>query len=53
MCSAASRLIIDERIKDEFLEKLVAFGRTMAPGNPLDPDDPNGRDRGRHSVRQR
>ena len=38
MCSAASRLIVDARIKDEFLEKLVEFGRTMAPGDPLDPD---------------
>ena len=38
MCSAASRLIVDAAIKDEFLEKLVAFGRTMAPGDPLDPD---------------
>jgi 4-guanidinobutyraldehyde dehydrogenase/NAD-dependent aldehyde dehydrogenase len=37
MCSAASRLLVDERIKDEFLEKLVVFGRAMAPGNPLDP----------------
>jgi acyl-CoA reductase-like NAD-dependent aldehyde dehydrogenase len=37
MCSAASRLIVDARIKDAFLEKLVAFGRGMFPGDPLDP----------------
>jgi 4-guanidinobutyraldehyde dehydrogenase/NAD-dependent aldehyde dehydrogenase len=37
MCSAASRLIVDASIKDAFLEKLVAFGRRMFPGDPLDP----------------
>jgi 4-guanidinobutyraldehyde dehydrogenase/NAD-dependent aldehyde dehydrogenase len=38
MCSAASRLLVEDSIRDEFLEKLVAFAATMQPGNPLDPD---------------
>jgi 4-guanidinobutyraldehyde dehydrogenase/NAD-dependent aldehyde dehydrogenase len=37
MCSAASRLLVDQSIKDAFLEKLVAVGRTLQPGDPLDP----------------
>jgi len=38
MCSAASRLLVEDSIRDEFLEKLVAFAAAMPPGNPLDPD---------------
>ena len=38
MCSAASRLIVDARVKDEFLEKVEAVGRELAPGDPLDPE---------------
>jgi 4-guanidinobutyraldehyde dehydrogenase/NAD-dependent aldehyde dehydrogenase len=37
MCSAGSRLIVEERVRDEVLEKVVAAGRRMAPGDPLDP----------------
>jgi 4-guanidinobutyraldehyde dehydrogenase/NAD-dependent aldehyde dehydrogenase len=37
MCSAASRLLLDARIKEDFLERLMAIGREMAPGDPLDP----------------
>jgi 4-guanidinobutyraldehyde dehydrogenase/NAD-dependent aldehyde dehydrogenase len=37
MCSAASRLLVARDIKDAFLEKLVAVGRTLQPGDPLDP----------------
>jgi 4-guanidinobutyraldehyde dehydrogenase/NAD-dependent aldehyde dehydrogenase len=37
MCSAASRLLVDRSIKDEFLEKLIAVGKTLQPGDPLDP----------------
>jgi 4-guanidinobutyraldehyde dehydrogenase/NAD-dependent aldehyde dehydrogenase len=37
MCSAGSRLIIEERVRDEVLEKVVAAGRRMPPGDPLDP----------------
>jgi 4-guanidinobutyraldehyde dehydrogenase/NAD-dependent aldehyde dehydrogenase len=36
MCSAASRLIVHESIRDAMLEKIVAIGETMAPGDPLD-----------------
>ena len=37
MCSAGSRLIVEERVRDEVLEKVVAAGRAMTPGHPLDP----------------
>jgi 4-guanidinobutyraldehyde dehydrogenase/NAD-dependent aldehyde dehydrogenase len=37
MCTAASRLIIEESVRDEVLEKVVAASRTMPPGDPLDP----------------
>ena len=37
VCSAGSRLLVDERVRDGFLEKVAAHARTMAPGDPLDP----------------
>jgi acyl-CoA reductase-like NAD-dependent aldehyde dehydrogenase len=37
MCSAASRLVVHESLKDAMLEKIVEIGRGMAPGDPLDP----------------
>jgi 4-guanidinobutyraldehyde dehydrogenase/NAD-dependent aldehyde dehydrogenase len=37
MCSAGSRLIVEERVRDEVLEKVVAAARRMPPGDPLDP----------------
>jgi len=37
MCSAASRLVVHESVKDAMLEKIVAIGKTIAPGDPLDP----------------
>jgi acyl-CoA reductase-like NAD-dependent aldehyde dehydrogenase len=37
MCSAGSRLLVHESIKDAVLEKIQAIGRTMQPGDPLDP----------------
>ena len=37
MCSAASRLLVHESIRDEMLDKVVAIGAAMAPGDPLDP----------------
>jgi 4-guanidinobutyraldehyde dehydrogenase/NAD-dependent aldehyde dehydrogenase len=37
MCSAGSRLIVEEPVRDRLLEKVVAAGRRMAPGDPLDP----------------
>ncbi|MEO3432968.1 aldehyde dehydrogenase [Inquilinus sp. CAU 1745] len=37
VCNAGSRLLVHETIKDAFLEKVMDWGRKMAPGNPLDP----------------
>lgn len=37
VCDAASRLLVDARIHDAFLEKLSALAKTYAPGDPLDP----------------
>jgi gamma-glutamyl-gamma-aminobutyraldehyde dehydrogenase len=37
VCNAGSRLIVEDRIKDKFLEKIVAVGRDLRPGDPLDP----------------
>ncbi len=37
VCTAGSRLIVEDRIKDQFLEKVMAVGRKMMPGDPLDP----------------
>jgi len=37
MCSAGSRLLVQRAAKDAVLEKVAAIGRTMAPGDPLDP----------------
>lgn len=36
-CTAGSRLLIDESIRDEFLEKLAKRADGMRPGDPLDP----------------
>src|SRR5262245_5472284 len=37
MCSAGSRLLVQDSIKDAMLEKIAAVGRDMKPGDPLDP----------------
>lgn len=37
VCTAASRLLVHRSIRDEFLERVVAAGQSMKPGNPLDP----------------
>jgi 4-guanidinobutyraldehyde dehydrogenase/NAD-dependent aldehyde dehydrogenase len=37
MCSAGSRLLLQEDIRDDMLEKVQAIGRTLQPGDPLDP----------------
>jgi len=37
MCSAGSRLLVQDSIKDALLEKIAAVGRDMKPGDPLDP----------------
>jgi 4-guanidinobutyraldehyde dehydrogenase/NAD-dependent aldehyde dehydrogenase len=37
MCSAGSRLLVDESIKDALLEKIAAVAGKLVPGDPLDP----------------
>jgi 4-guanidinobutyraldehyde dehydrogenase/NAD-dependent aldehyde dehydrogenase len=37
MCSAGSRLIVQDSVRDQVLEKIAAVGRTLQPGDPLDP----------------
>ena len=37
MCSAASRLLVHESLREPLLERIVAIGRDMVPGDPLDP----------------
>jgi acyl-CoA reductase-like NAD-dependent aldehyde dehydrogenase len=37
MCTAGSRLLVEESIKEAFIEKVIASGQRMAPGDPLDP----------------
>jgi acyl-CoA reductase-like NAD-dependent aldehyde dehydrogenase len=37
MCSAGSRLLVQDSIKDAMLEKIAQVGRSMQPGDPLDP----------------
>jgi 4-guanidinobutyraldehyde dehydrogenase/NAD-dependent aldehyde dehydrogenase len=36
MCSAASRLVVHESVREALLEKIIEIGRTMMPGDPLD-----------------
>lgn len=42
VCTAASRLLVERTIKDEFLERVVAAGREMQPRHPLEPGAPMG-----------
>src|ERR1039457_664818 len=37
MCSAGSRLLVQESIRERLLEQIGRIARTMAPGDPLDP----------------
>jgi gamma-glutamyl-gamma-aminobutyraldehyde dehydrogenase/4-guanidinobutyraldehyde dehydrogenase/NAD-dependent aldehyde dehydrogenase len=37
MCSAGSRLLVQESIREPLLEKIASIARTMPPGDPLDP----------------
>jgi acyl-CoA reductase-like NAD-dependent aldehyde dehydrogenase len=37
VCNAGSRLIVEEPIKDAVLEKIFAVGKSLQPGDPLDP----------------
>src|SRR5260370_42098964 len=42
VCTAGSRLIVEDKIKDSFLEKGMAIGQKMMPGDPPDPHTPMG-----------
>jgi len=37
MCSAGSRLLVQESIREPLLAEIGRIGRSMAPGDPLDP----------------
>jgi acyl-CoA reductase-like NAD-dependent aldehyde dehydrogenase len=37
MCSAGSRLLVQEGIREPLLEKIQAISRALQPGDPLDP----------------
>ena len=42
MCSAGSRLVVHESLKDALLEKIARLADKMQPGDPLDPATPLG-----------
>lgn len=37
VCNAGSRLIVEEPIREQLLERVVAIARDLRPGDPLDP----------------
>lgn len=37
-CTAGTRLLIQENIYDEFIERVATYAPVWTPGNPLDPD---------------
>jgi gamma-glutamyl-gamma-aminobutyraldehyde dehydrogenase/4-guanidinobutyraldehyde dehydrogenase/NAD-dependent aldehyde dehydrogenase len=37
VCIAASRLLVEEKIHDQFLERVIAQAQAFQPGDPLDP----------------
>jgi len=37
VCTAASRLLVAEKIADEFVDKLLAIAKDIVPGDPLEP----------------
>jgi aldehyde dehydrogenase (NAD+) len=37
VCAAGSRLFVEKKIKDEFMQKLVDRVKKMQPGDPMDP----------------
>jgi 4-guanidinobutyraldehyde dehydrogenase/NAD-dependent aldehyde dehydrogenase len=37
MCSAGSRLLVEESVREAVLERVLAHGRELVPGDPLDP----------------
>jgi acyl-CoA reductase-like NAD-dependent aldehyde dehydrogenase len=36
-CNAGSRLIVHRSVREELVERVAALGRSLAPGEPLDP----------------
>ncbi|MFO1495527.1 MAG: aldehyde dehydrogenase [Lysobacterales bacterium] len=42
VCTAASRLLVEESIREDFVAAVVEAGRRMQPRHPLDPDAPMG-----------
>ena len=38
VCNAGSRLIVEQSVKDQVVEKVTAVGQAMKVGDPLDPD---------------
>jgi acyl-CoA reductase-like NAD-dependent aldehyde dehydrogenase len=38
MCSAGSRLLVEESVKEPVLAKIAEIAKSMQPGDPLDPD---------------
>ncbi|HET7207400.1 MAG TPA: aldehyde dehydrogenase family protein [Terriglobales bacterium] len=37
VCNAGSRLFVEDKVQDEFLEKLIGRAKKMQPSDPLDP----------------
>jgi acyl-CoA reductase-like NAD-dependent aldehyde dehydrogenase len=37
VCAAGSRLLVEKKIKDDFMQKLVDRAKKLQPGDPLDP----------------
>jgi aldehyde dehydrogenase (NAD+) len=37
VCAAGSRLLVDKAVKNEFVDKVAARARKLAPGDPMDP----------------
>ncbi|MEX2649300.1 MAG: aldehyde dehydrogenase [Alphaproteobacteria bacterium] len=37
VCNAGSRLLVDAKVKDRVVEKIMEIGKKMQPGDPLDP----------------
>ncbi len=37
VCCAGSRLFVESKVRDEFMEKLLARAKKLQPGDPLDP----------------
>ncbi|HLQ48617.1 MAG TPA: aldehyde dehydrogenase [Candidatus Dormibacteraeota bacterium] len=36
-CNAGSRLVVHRSVREELVERIAAMGRSLAPGEPLDP----------------